>query len=127
MEPDPTLPCGGLRARKLPLERSVLTRGKASLVTYIAAGSAHPTLVLCEVEKLRQSDLEPLEKLQAFCTRRHVLFAVVAPGEAARPMAETLQRWGIMVFLQPPSDDEIGAFIRLQRVLRNPAVWPGLG
>lgn len=125
MEPDTTPPCGSVRTKKLTLERTVLTRGKATLVTYITVGASHPTLVLCQVEQLRQSDLEPLEKLQSFCARRHVLFAVVAPGEPALPMAETLQRWGIMVFLRPPTDDEVAEFIRLQRVLRNPAVWQG--
>lgn len=116
-------PCTGAARQRGPLQRSILKRGKATLTTYMGAGTSHPTLVLCEVESLSDDDLAALEKLQTFCTRRGVLFAVVAPGEASLPMAETLQRWGIMVFLQPPSEEEVEAFVRLQRLLRNPAVW----
>lgn len=122
MKPDPRSCAGAANARS-PFERTVLTRGKATLITYMGAGDSHPTLVLCQVERLRESDLEPLEKLQSFCTARHVLFAVVAPDEAARAMAETLQRWGIMVFLKAPTDEEVESFVRVQRLMRHPAVW----
>lgn len=117
--------CGSHTGKRVMLERTVLTRGKATLITYINAGAAHPTLVLCQLEQLRQADLEPLEKLQAFCAQRQVLFAVIAPGEPARSMAETLQRWGIMVFLRPPTEEEVEAFVKLQRLMRNPAVFIG--
>ncbi|MBY4895515.1 hypothetical protein [Cupriavidus sp. AU9028] len=122
MKPAPRA-CTGAARPPGPLQRSVLKRGKATLTTYMGPGTSHPTMVLCQVESLGDRDLAPLEKLQTFCSRRGVLFAVVAPGEASLPMAETLQRWGIMVFLQPPTEAEVEAFVRLQRLLRNPAVW----
>ena len=120
MKPDPRSCAGAANARS-PFERTVLTRGKATLITYMGAGDSHPTLVLCQVERLRESDLEPLEKLQSFCTARHVLFAVVAPDEAARGMAETLQRWGIMVFLKTPSLEEVKGFLRAQLMMGRAA------